>query len=158
MPTAPHRWEALLSAKPVPLVEHLLEEVSKLLSKELGAWPPPIESLDEQTGKRFGSIFSGESARPSISAYQQAFRLARWELARDFEAGHDYMRNQRWLEKGLTAADRVPLLCLSQWLVERMLALREETQGRISRQQLIDCLDRTWTRFGSASQKWTTGP
>ncbi len=157
MPTAPNRWESLLSAKPIPLVEHLLEEVSKLLSKELDGWPPPIESLDEQTGKSFRPIFSGEGARPSISAYEQGFRLARWELARNFEAYDDYMRNQRWLEKGLAAGDRAALLCLSRWLVERMLALREETQGRISRQQLIDCLDRTWTCLRSASGASTPG-
>jgi hypothetical protein len=150
MPTAPNRWESLLSAKPIPLVEHLLEEISKLLSKELGTWPPPIESLDEQAGKGFRPIFSGEGARPSLSAYEQSFRLARWELARDFEAYDDYLRNRRWLEKGLAAGDKPALLCLSRWLVERMLALREETQGRISRQQLIDCLERTWTRLRSA--------
>ena len=147
MSRIPDGWERLLAQRPVPLVDYLLTEIAQLLAKDLGTWPPPIGELDSRVGDRFRPIASGERARPPDQLYEEGFRLARWELLRDFEACDDYMRNQRWMQRGLASSHKLELLFLSRWIVERLLSVREETQSRISRRQLVDCLDLAQRRF-----------
>ncbi len=144
------RWEHLFAQKPIPLVEHLLEEAAKLLAKDLKQWPPPIEELDGAASQSFRKIASGERSQPPIEAYRQSFQLARWELRRDFAAYDDYVRNQRWTERGLSPGHRPDLLYLSRWMVETLLLLREQTQSRLSREQLVVCLEKAQKRFESA--------
>lgn len=144
------RWEHLLAQKPRPLIEHLLDEAAKLLANDLKQWPPPIEELEGTAGPSFREIATGERLQPPIEAYRQSFQLARWELLRDFAAYDDYIRNQRWTERGLTPGHRADLLYLSRWMVEKLLSLREQTQSRISREQLVACLERAQKRFESS--------
>jgi hypothetical protein len=136
------RWDLLLDKKPVPLVEHLVDEVAKLLAAELLRWPLSVQELDVGTGRRFAPLLEPGNPRPSDAVFSEAFRLARWELEREIEAVDDYMRNQRWTAQGLSAQDKLALLFVSRWLVEQMLGLGEATQGRLSRRALADCLDR----------------
>jgi hypothetical protein len=144
------RWEHLFAQKPIPLVEHLLEEAAKLLATDLKQWPPPIEELDGVASQSFREIASGERAHPPIEAYRESFQLARWELERDFAAYDDYLRNQRWTERGLRPGHRADLLYLSRWMVEKLLLLREQTQSRLSRDQLVVCLEKALKRFDRA--------
>lgn len=143
------RWEHLFAQKPLPLLDYLLEEAAKLLAKELKQWPPPIEELDGSASPSFREIANGERLQPPLEAYRQSFLLARWELQRQFAAYDDYMRNQRWMERGLSLGHRADLLYLSRWMVEKLLLLREQSQGRVSREQLVICLERTQRRFES---------
>lgn len=136
------RWEHLLDQKPIPLAEHLLNEVAKLLAKDLSRWPLPIEELDPVTGQKFAALLAPGQPPPSAAAYTEALRLARWELARETDAYDDYMRNRRWLEHGLAPGDKAQLLLLSRWVVEQMLGLGEATEGRIRRPQMLQCLER----------------
>jgi len=136
------RWERLLDQKPIPLTDHLLTEVAKLLVKDLTRWPLPVEELDLATGQRFAQLLSGELPRPREAVYGEAFRLARWEISRELEAYDEYMRNRRFLERGLTVDDKPALLLVSRWLEEQLLGLGEATQGRIRRPQLLVCLER----------------
>jgi hypothetical protein len=78
---------------------------------------------------------------------EESLRLATWELQREFDAYDDYMRNKRWEERGLTAADKPALLFVSRWLVEQLLALSESTEGRVGRPLLIRCLASTRRRL-----------
>jgi hypothetical protein len=136
------RWDHLFESKPVPLVEHLLEEVSRLLAKDLATWPPPVQEVDlGTTSPAFAELLSGEQPRPAPAVYAEALRLARLELEREVEAYDDYMRNKRYLERGLAPTDRTALLFLDRWLVEQMLALGEATEGRIKRPHMVRCLD-----------------
>ena len=48
----PSKWDLVLDSKPIPIQEHLLEEVSKLFAGDLEKWPPQIEAFDEVTGKK----------------------------------------------------------------------------------------------------------
>jgi hypothetical protein len=73
--------------------------------------------------------------------YREALALARLELERELEAYDEYMRNQRYLERGLAPTDRPALLFLDRWIVEQMLALGEATGGRIKRPQMVHCLE-----------------
>lgn len=138
----PTRWDRLLETKPVPLVEHLLEEVAKLIAKELSRWPLQITELDPATGASFAPLFESDSARPPPALFREAFVLAHWELEREVLAVDEYMRNERWRAAGLTTEHKPALLFLSRWLVEQLLALNEATEGRIKRSMLVDCLER----------------
>jgi len=139
------RWERLLELekKPVPIVDHLLDEVAKLLSKDLAGWPPPITELDPDQGSRFADLLAPGSQRPDDRVFDEAFTVARWELEREIEISAEYFRNQRWLERGLSPNDRTSILFLSRWLVEQLLSLREYTHSRITRPMLVECLGRT---------------
>lgn len=141
----PSRWERLLDLKPVPLLEHLLEEVARQMASELCQWPPPVSTPD-------GAQAPGplEAAPPPVAqAYEEGFRLARWELERRFDAVDDYMRNQRWQQQGLSAADKPTLLFLSRWLVEYLLELGEATRGKINRPRMLEALERAQRHFGT---------
>ena len=136
-----------MEQKPIPLIEHLLEEVAKLLANDLRLWPPPIEELAPLVSEDFQSIAGGERPQPPREAYRQSFQLARWELLREFAAYDDYIRNRRWTEQGLSPAHKSELLYLSRWMVEKLLLLQEQTQGRVNRDQLADCLGRAQAYF-----------
>lgn len=141
------RWDYLFEAKPIPMMDHLLEEVAKLLAKDLDRWPPPVQEIDLETGGPFASYFTEPTPKPSWKVYLEALRLARWDLAREFDAYDDYMRNNRYLERGLAPTDRTPLLFLSRWIVEQMLGLGEATEGRVTRKLMQQCLDRLESRM-----------
>ena len=136
------RWERLLDQKPMPLLEHLLEEVARLLDQELQAWPLNIQELDTATGSRFADFLTGEAKRPSEEVFSQALHLARWDLERATDRVDDYFKNRRYLEAGLTDADRPALLFVSRWLLEQLLSLAEATSGRVKRADLLRVLDR----------------
>lgn len=146
----PSRWDRLFDLKPIPILDHLLEEVAKLLHKDLAAWPPPVESLDAESGASFSGLFEPEAKRPSPRVYEEALRLARFELTREHEAYDDYVRNQRYLEQGLAPTDKPALLFLSRWLLEQMLALGESTEGRVKRPHMVQCLERLSARLRSS--------
>ncbi|HET9449280.1 MAG TPA: hypothetical protein VFO83_00270 [Aggregicoccus sp.] len=136
------RWDHLFEARPVPLVDHLLEEVARLLATDLSRWPPPVQEVDAlTTSAAFAELLAGEHPRPAPAVYTEALKLARLDLRRELDAYDEYMRNQRYLEQGLAPADRPALLLLERWLVEQLLALAEATEGRLKRPQLLRCLD-----------------
>ncbi len=143
------RWEHLFETKPVPLIEHLLEEVAKLLAKDLQQWPPPVQELDLEVGGQYAALFTEPPPRPARAVYDEALRLSRWELAREHDAYDEYMRNKRYLERGLVQADRLPLLFLNRWMVDQMLGLGEATGGRVNRRHMLQCLERLEARMRS---------
>jgi hypothetical protein len=143
----PSRWELLLEQQPVPLIDHLVEELSKLLANELSRWPPDIAELDVASGASFAPLLEEGYPRPAKAAYAEAFRLARFELEHDLDAYDDYMRNQRWAEHGLPPGAKQELLFLSRWLTEQMFALGEVTQGRVKRRHMREILDRAERRL-----------
>lgn len=143
----PSRWDYLLETKPVRIIDQLQEEVAKLLAKDLAKWPPPVEEIDLDIGGAFAPIFMEDTKRPSPAVYEEAMRLSHWELEREFDAYDDYMRNKRYLERGLAPTDRLTLLFLNRWLVEQMLGLGEATEGRVSRPIMRKILDKVQSRM-----------
>ena len=140
------RWDYLFETKPIPMMDHLLEEVAKLLAKDLQQWPPPVQEVDLEVGGQFAPLFTEPSPRPAEAVYDEALRLSRWELEREHGAYDDYMRNKRYLERGLAPTDRLPLLLLNRWLVDQMLGLGEATEGRVNRRLMLQCLERLESR------------
>jgi hypothetical protein len=141
------RWDHLFETKPIPILDHLLEEVARLLTQDLSQWPPPVQELDLDVGGTFAPLFLEPPPRPSPAVYDEALRLSRWELEREFEAYDDSMRNKRYLERGLAPTDRLALLFLNRWLVEQMLGLGEATEGRVKRPMMLQILDKVEARL-----------
>jgi len=136
------RWDRLLDTKPVPLLEHLLAEVARLLATELRGWPLPVEELDMATGRAFAGLLSGDAPRPPDAVFREALHLARWDLERATDAVDDYFRNRRYLQAGLSEADRPALLLVSRWLVEQLLSLGEASPGKVGRKEMASVLRR----------------
>src|SRR5512146_2380343 len=107
------RWERLLDQKPVPLMDQLLEEVARLVAKDLAGWPPPLIELDQAAARTFAPALEAGRPRPSGAAFAESFRLARFELSHEADAYDDYFRNRRYLERGLSEDDKPALLFLS---------------------------------------------
>jgi hypothetical protein len=143
------KWERLLETKPIPLIDHLVEEAARLLAADLEQWPPPIQDLDPVAGARFAPLLEPGSPRPDDRAYEEAFRLTRWELEHDLDAYDDYMRNRRWLERGLPPESKGVLLFLSRWLYEQVTALAEVTENRVKRKHLAQLLERAQSLLGA---------
>ncbi len=141
------RWERLLDQKPIPVREHLIEETSQLLARELARWPLAVEELDLATGRDVAELLAPEAPRPDARVFREALRLARWDLGRETDAYDDYMRNARFTSAGLTAKDRPALLFIGRWLLEQLFALGEATDGRLRRADLTAILDRVERRL-----------
>jgi hypothetical protein len=146
----PTKWDLILGQRPVPLVDHLLEEVSRLFAKDLGAWPPGIDAFDAATGAKVAQLLENSPGRPDVKLYAEAFRLTRLDLSREMDAYDDYLRNQRWLEAGLEVKDKAMLLFISRFIAEQLLGLGESTQGRVNRAKLLEVLEKTRRAFFAA--------
>jgi hypothetical protein len=141
------RWDYLYDLKPVPLEEHLLSEAARDLAERLLAWPPEIlEWSSASDCQRFGHLVAPGSPRPSALVFREAFRLARWELAREYEEIDSYMRREAWAEV-IPRDGYDALVFLYKYLTEEMLALSDATEGRIGRKALSSCLSETERRM-----------
>lgn len=132
------RWERILESKPIPVVDHLVAEVGKLLAKDLEQWPLPIEELDVKLEPSFAPLLLPDARRPSPKVFTEALRLVRWELAREVAAYDDYMRNRRYLAAEVLETERPALLLISRYVVEQLLALGEATEQRINRKRMAE--------------------
>lgn len=143
----PSKWDLLLGARPIPLLDHLVGEVARLFARDLATWPPEVEAFDGAEGARLAALLAEHPGRPDPRLYREAFELTRLDLSREFEALDDYWRNQRWLSAGLAAREKGMLQFLSRFMAEQLLALGEATEGRINRSRMLDVLERTRTTF-----------
>ena len=135
------RWERLLDKKPVALLEALATEAATLLCDELRTWPLPVQEVDTATLGAHAALLVADAPRPSPGLYLCAFTLVRWELARETDALDEFMRNQRYLERGVAPTERPALLFVTRWLLEQLLALADATEGRARRTDLLRCVD-----------------
>lgn len=140
------RWNRLLETKPLSLIDHLLTEMAKLIAQDLSTWPLPIQELDPALSACYREVIAAES-RPADGVFAEAFRLTRWELKREVDAIDEYMRNLRWMSFGLSSRDKAPILFVARWLLEQYLSLLESTNSRITRVDLLECLERTQRFF-----------
>jgi hypothetical protein len=145
-----NRWEQVLEKKPIPIIDHLVDEMAKLFATELSKWPLEVSELElGPESKPWARFLLPDAPPPSPVAWREAFRLAQWDLASELEAYDDYMRNQRWSEAGLDPEARGLLLFLSRYVTEQLLALGEATEGRIDRKKKLAVLDATWRYFSA---------
>lgn len=146
----PSRWDFLYDRKPVPLAEHLVEELARLLAQELAAWPPAVHGFATPKDRaRFARLLEPGAPRPDAKVFAGAFRLARLDLEREWAQVDEIMRNERWREWAAPGDGYDALILLSRWLVEQALSIAEATEGRIKRPQLVDCLERAERRLAA---------
>ena len=136
----PSKWDLVLEQKPTPMVEHLMDELAKILAAEISRWPPAVETAN---AGELPEVFAARPDRPTELLYREAFTLAKWDLSCEHAAFDDYVRNRRYLAAGLTVSDKALLLSVSRLIVEQLLALGEATEGRLKRHQLLELLERT---------------
>lgn len=146
----PTKWDLILGQRPVPLVDHLLQEVAALFAQDLSVWPPVLSAVDPAQGSGLKELLEQSPMPPDVKLYAEAFRLTRLDLSRELEAYDDYLRNQRWLEAGLEVKDKAMLLFVSRFMAEQLLALGEATDGRVTRVKLLELLKRTRRTFFTA--------
>jgi hypothetical protein len=142
------RWDFLYEVKPVPLREHLVEELGRLVAEDLSRWPLAVESFaipGEAT--RFAPLLEGGAPRPGPAVFRAAFLLARLELERELEQIDDYMRNERWRPGVHPGAAYDAMILISRYLTEQMLSVLERTGGRVPRARLVECLRRAEQRL-----------
>lgn len=144
------RWERILESKPIPVIDHLVAEVGKLLAADLQKWPLPVEELDVQLEPTFAPLLLPDARRPEHKVFVEALRLVRWELSRQFDAYDDYMRNKRYLAANVVETDRPALLLISRYVVEQLLALGEATENRINRARMAQVTDHLETALNNA--------
>ncbi len=141
------RWERLLDSKPIPILEHLLEEVSKLFAEDLSRWPLDVDDYTGASGAAIATLLRETPVRPRSAVWREAIRLARWDLEREFDAYDDYMRNERWRAKELTEKERALMVFFSQYMIEQLLGLKEATEDRVDRRGILDVLTRVERRL-----------
>lgn len=139
----PSRWDFIYDLKPIELKQHFINEASKLLAKDLERWPLQIEAWESPAAEaRFRHLVEPDARRPDDRVYAAAFRLAKWEMEREFEAIDEFMRNERWREYGADEYGRDAMLLITRYLVEQLLAIIEATEGRIKRPMLVELLEK----------------
>lgn len=142
------RWDFLYELEPVPLTEHLVEELAKVLASELSRWPLAVDSFATPAdAARFAPLLAPDAPRPAAEVYEAAFFLAQLELERELERIDEFMRNERWRAFASPGAAYDAMILLSRYLTEQMLTVLEKTEGRVSRARLVDCLQRAERRL-----------
>ena len=124
----------------MPLLDHLVDEAARLLASELRRWPLAVEEVDPATGADLAPLLEPGSRRPPDVVFQEALRLAGWDLAHEHDAYDDYIRNRRYAGHGIADADRPALLFIARWLMEQLFALAHATEGRVDRRALARVL------------------
>jgi hypothetical protein len=162
MNVQPSKWERLLDLRPVPILDHLIDEAARLFAADLARWPPILESTatDEEPipdgraaaraleQRQSAAIhFDSSAGRPDDRLYREAFRLAKLDLERRLEEFDFYVRNQGWRQVGLVIEDKPMILFLCRYIVEQALSLSEATEGRVARRHFGELVDRTEHHF-----------
>jgi hypothetical protein len=137
----PYEW--LYEREAQPLKEFVLDEVAKVLAKAVEEFPPPIESWErEDLRVRFEPLLTTFAGRPPLSVVREALKLYRLELARDVEGIDEYMRNDRWLQAGLSEQERELAVFLWQFWTEQTLAFKDYAGSKFRWSELTGLADR----------------
>lgn len=135
------RWEFLEGVRAIGAAEAIARELAKQLAEELRGWPPAVELGDEPQARKFAPLFASGARRPSAAALREGFRLARWEMQHDLEAIDYYLRNDHAGRAAPDPYDRLALEFVWRYLTEALLVVREATEGRVKRRDLLVALD-----------------
>lgn len=138
------RWDYLYEIGPRPAIDVLLDEAAKAFSEDLKSWPPPLEGLEPAGVQRTLAVLRGE--RPHRLAYEEAFKLARFDLEHEYEA-IDRWQESGWRSAQLNEAERDAAVFLWRYLTERIFDLNEAVQSRLRRADLVTLVDRIERRL-----------
>ena len=80
------RWQFLEGLEPESAISVAVKHLAGLVADELLEWPPRVAPTEGYFQDRFAELLEPGAARPSRSAFEEAIRCARWDIARDFAA------------------------------------------------------------------------
>lgn len=133
------RWQWLDSLEPESVVSVAVKYVARMVADELLAWPPAI--AEGSPSSRFTTILAPGSPRPSLAAFDEALKRARWELTRDFDAIDFYERNHALAEACPAERDQRAAEFIQHYVLESFFELMERTEYRIKRKDVIPGID-----------------
>jgi len=138
---AKDRWEWLEGLKPESPIDVAVKYVAAITANSLAAWPPVVKIAEGPNGSRFADILESGAERPSLAAYEEAIKRARWELRRDYEALDFYARNNHIANACPAERDQVASEFIQHYILESFFSLMEETEYRVKRKDVIPGLD-----------------
>ena len=134
------QYDWLYELRPIPIKQELLQQLAKQLAEELRAWPP---ALDEWARPEDAARYERAAAAPPPpqALLRYAFKIARLDLQREFEAIDAEMRNERWRAHAAPGPEYEQLQLLIQWLVHVLLMIQERVESALTRRDLVHALD-----------------
>tara|TARA_R110002073_G_scaffold64712_1_gene161855 strand:- start:33157 stop:33642 length:486 start_codon:yes stop_codon:yes gene_type:complete len=138
---AKDRWEWLEGLKPESPIEVAVKYVAAMTADALAAWPPTVRSAEGQSGGRFQDLLEYGAARPSLTAYEEAIKRARWELLRDYDAIDFYARNNHLADACPLERDQLASEFIQHYVLESFFVLMEKTEYRVKRKDVLPGLD-----------------
>ena len=144
-----NRWEWIEGIRAETPSQVAVRELGKVLLSELENWPPAIEWSDEATRERYAEILT-PSAAPSLAVLSECFKVARWELQRDFDAIGHYERNHKLAEACPSKVEQLAFAFLRSYFTEAFFELIERTENRVNRRDLLSGMDELELRFQQA--------
>ncbi len=141
------RWDFLYEIERQPIGDWLLDRLAEELEKEIRAFPPAVDGWENEAARRRFEPLLASGRRPSDEAVRLALRLARLDVAREYEAVDEIVRSG-----GVEATLRDPEdreLCQFLWryLEDKLLDFAEATRSRFKRPELAGALDKLERRL-----------
>ncbi len=135
------RWEWLEGLKPESPIEVAVKYVASMTADALASWPPAVRMAQDHSERRFGDLLERGAKRPSLPAFEEAIKRARWELQRDYDAIDFYARNNHVAEACPAERDQVASEFIEHYILESFFTLMEKTEYRVKRKDVLVGLD-----------------
>lgn len=136
-----NRWEWLEGLKPESPIDVAVKYVAAMVADAITAWPPVVRSVEGQSGSRFRDVLEAGAERPSLAAYEEAIKRARWELLRDYDAIDFYARNNHIATACPSERDQLASEFIQHYVLESFFVLMEKTEYRVKRSDVLPGLD-----------------
>ncbi len=134
---AKDRWEWLEGLKAESPIDVAVKYVAALTADALVAWPPSVRAVEGQNAGRFRDVLEPGAERPSLPAYEEAIKRARWELLRDYDAIDFYARNNHIAKACPSDRDQLASEFIQHYVLESFFMLMEKTEYRVKRKDII---------------------
>ena len=132
-----NRWEWLEGLKQESAIEVCVKYLVQLIADELTNWPPDVALPEPRGSSRFSDLFTDDSTRPPLTAYNEAIKRVRWELARNFDAIDFYERNHHLAKACPARRDQLASEFIQHYILESFFALMERTEYRVKRKDAL---------------------
>ena len=141
------RWDHIFDGKPRELKEFVLDQVADQLTRDLRAFPPPIDEwLDQSLQDRYRPVLERVTP-PELETFRVGCELARRELLRDYELIDRFCRSPELARLAPTELEQQTVHFVTRYLVDSALAFQEFAQGKFKRQELVELIEKVEERL-----------
>lgn len=147
-----NRWEWLEGVKPESPITVAVKYMAEQIAKELTEWPPEVMAMEGNGTGAYSDLVAPGSPRPALTAFTEAVKRARWELAREFDAIDFYERNHHLAKACPSARDQRASVFIHHYILESFFVLMEKTEYRVKRKDAlvgVDLLEGHFNRWGA---------